>query len=200
MNVGDKIRIHKIHDTEDIDRNVRGWSYTDRVGVVESIGEDGFLYGSWGKLGVNPALDEFDIVDYPDETIESFITAQTLKDKWRETGDGKARNELDQQWCKAIYDIVPCVGLPCTICYYTDKRAATVTSVISPKKIAVRHNKVECKDYYAGEYDIKKEVLDKDEDIFTKRKNGKWIMEGHDTKDGVVLMLHYQNHYIDPHF
>lgn len=200
MKVGDKIRIHRIHDTEDIGRNARGWSYTDRVGVIERIGKDGFLYGTWGKLGVNPTLDEFDLVEYPDETIESFIKAQMLKDRWREVYDGKERDELDRQWTRAIYDIVPCEGLPCTICYYSDKRAATVTRIISPKKIAVSHNKVECKDYYAGIYDIKKDVLDREEDIFTKRKNGKWVMEGQDTKDGVVLMLHYQHHYIDPHF
>ena len=32
--------------------------------------------------------------------------------------------------------------------------------------------------------------------MFTKRRNGYWVAEGQPYKDGVLLMLHYQNHYI----
>lgn len=118
-----------------------------------------------------------------------------------------ARYELQLKWkdeqeakiLKAIYAIVPKVGLPCTICYWSDYRAATVSRIISDKKIAVRHNKTNCLDWYGGRYEILPE-LEEGEDIFTKRKNGAWCMEGQPTKDSVKLMLHYQRHYIDPSF
>ena len=109
--------------------------------------------------------------------------------------EGGARGENSQ----SIYAIVPKVGLPCTICYWSDMRAATVSRIISDRKIAVRHNKTNCLDWYGGRYEILPE-LEEGEDIFTKRKNGAWCMEGQALKDGVRLMLHYQNHYIDPSF
>lgn len=100
---------------------------------------------------------------------------------------------------QASYNIVPKVGLPCTICYWSDKRAATVSRIISDRKIAVRHNKTNCLDWYGSRYEILPE-LEEGEDIFTKRKNGAWCMEGQALRDGVILMLHYQRHYIDPSF
>lgn len=112
----------------------------------------------------------------------------------------KWEDEHDARRLKAIYAIVPEVGLPCTICYWSDKRAATVTRIISPTKIEVTHNEVECLDYYAGRYEILPKLETGHTDVFTKRKNGKWCMEGQPTKDSVKLMLHYQRHYIDPSF
>ena len=100
---------------------------------------------------------------------------------------------------EAIKNLVPEVGLGCTICYYSDKRAATVTKIITPCKIEVTFNKTKCIDYYAGEYEILPE-LEGEPKVFTKRRNGYWVAEGHAYKGGVLLMLHYQNHYIDPSF
>ena len=91
------------------------------------------------------------------------------------------------------------IGLGCTICYYSDKRAATVTKIVSPYKIEVTFNQTKCIDYYAGEYEILPE-LEGAAKVFTKRRNGYWVAEGQSYKDGVLLMLHYQNHYIDPSF
>ncbi|WP_368336996.1 hypothetical protein [Parabacteroides merdae] len=110
---------------------------------------------------------------------------------WREQKD-KDRNE-------AIKNLIPCVGLGCTICYYSDKRAATVTKVLSPCKIEVTFNQTKCIDYYAGDYEILPE-LEGAPQVFTKRKNGYWVAEGQKYKDGVLLMLHYQSHYIDPSY
>lgn len=125
-------------------------------------------------------------------TQEQKNARYKLQLKWKE--------EHDVRRLKAIYAIVPEVGLPCTICYWSDKRAATVTRIISPTKIEVTHNEVECLDYYAGVYKILPELKTGHTDVFTKRKNGKWCMEGYPTKDSVKLMLHYQRHYIDPSF
>ena len=110
---------------------------------------------------------------------------------WREQ---KEKERLD-----AIKSLVPEVGLGCTICYYSDKRAATVTKVISPSRIEVTFNRVRCIDYYAGNYEILPE-LEGAPKVFTKRRNGYWVAEGQTFKDGVLLMLHYHNHYIDPTF
>jgi hypothetical protein len=109
--------------------------------------------------------------------------------------------EHDEKLKKAYKNIVPEVGVGCTIIYWSDKRAATVTEIISPCKIKVRHNKVKCIDYYAGDYEILSELCeDKDEEIFTKRSNGMWVEEGQSCKDGVRLSLLWQTHYIDPCF
>lgn len=110
---------------------------------------------------------------------------------WREQ---KEKERLD-----AIKSLVPEVGLGCTICYYSDKRAATVTKVISPSRIEVTFNRVRCIDYYAGNYEILPELEGRPK-VFTKRRNGYWVAEGQLFKDGVLLMLHYQSHYIDPSF
>ena len=109
------------------------------------------------------------------------------------------RDDKERRENEALKALVPRVGLPCTVYFYTDRHAATVTRIISPCKVAVRDNQVECIDYHAGRYKILPE-LEGGEYIFTKRSNGKWIMEGHHSKDGVRLLLHYQSHYIDPEF
>ena len=154
-------------------------------------------------------------------TKESFAALEAVRaeknpykltrEEWRTfTEEQKtARYKQQRQWkeehdareLKAIYDIVPEVGLPCTVVYWSDKRAATVTRIISPSKIEVMHNEVECLDYYASDYKVLPEINKlMGVDVFTKRRNGKWIMEGQTSKDGVRLMLHYQRHYIDPSF
>ncbi len=125
-------------------------------------------------------------------TDEQKKARYKLQDQWK--------NEHDQRVLDAIRSIVPEVGLGCTICYWSDYRAVTITRIISPTKIEVTHNEVECLDYYGGRYKILPELQDGHVDVFTKRRNGLWCMEGQPTKDSVKLMLHYQRHYIDPNF
>ena len=107
--------------------------------------------------------------------------------------------QIQEEKVKAIKSLVPEVGLGCTICYYSDRRAATITKVITPCKIEVRFNHTKCIDYYNGKYEILPE-LEGEAKVFTKRRNGYWVAEGQPFKDGVLLMLHYQDHYIDPTF
>lgn len=132
---------------------------------------------------------------------ESFAVLRGIENKkW----DGKSnysdwKKQVEKEREHAIKNLVPYIGLGCTICYYSDKRAATVTIIISTFKIEVTFNKVKCIDYYAGEYEILPK-LEGAPKVFTKRKNGYWVAEGQSFKDGVLLMLHYQNHYIDPTF
>lgn len=190
IKIGDTLRIADC-------KSMRYSSGGCRVGKVTEIYQGGRIYGSWGDFSIVES-DDFDIVDYPQETVNSFLIAHNLEDEKRNTY-GQKRDALEAEWSKAIDNIVPCVGLPCTICYYSDKRAATVTQLISEKKIEVTHNVVKTIDYYAGYYEVLQDLMPRT-DIFTKRRNGQWVMEGQVAKDGVVLMLHYQSHYIDPHF
>lgn len=189
----------KIGDTLRI-ADCEGMRYSSggcRVGKVAEIDQEGRIFGSWGHFSVVES-DDFEIVDYPDETIISFMRVASIEDKKIGTY-GARRESLEDDWRHAVDAIVPCVGLPCTICYYSDKRAATVTQIISEKKIEVTHNVVKTIDYYAGDYEVLPDLMPRT-DIFTKRRNGQWVMEGQPVRDGVVLMLHYQRHYIDPHF
>ena len=130
---------------------------------------------------------------------ESFDKLHEIESRLKNWDTFEERDEMEKEREQAIKDLVPEVGLKCTICYYSDYRAATVTDVISARKVAVRFNATECIDYYAGRYNILPE-LEGGAKIFTKRSNGKWIQEGQYSRDGVRLVLHYQRHYIDPEF
>lgn len=113
--------------------------------------------------------------------------------QWKETQKKKIN--------EARKNLIPEVGTPGTAIYYSDYRAVTVVRIVSPCKVVVKHNKVVCKDYFASDYEILSELNDNlGEDVFTKRRNGIWCMEGQSTKDGVLLALHYQRHHIDPSY
>lgn len=132
---------------------------------------------------------------------ESFAILKEIESQeWdRKMNPSDWRDLKAKERDEAIKNLIPCVGLGCTICYYSDRRAATVTKVISPCKIEVMFNQTKCLDYFASEYEILPELKGAPE-VFTKRRNGYWVAEGQSYKDGVILMLHYQNHYIDPTF
>lgn len=130
---------------------------------------------------------------------ESFEKLREAKARMKNWDTLAERDALEEEWKQAIRNLVPEVGVKCTIVYYSDYRAATVTTVLSERKVAVRFNNTKCLDYFAGEYEILPE-LEGEERIFTKRSNGKWIAEGQLSRDGVRLALHYQRHYINPEY
>lgn len=123
------------------------------------------------------------------------------------------------QWYNEMLRINPPtieVGTPCTVYYYSDHRAATVTKVEYykdgrkdaagnriPKLIGTNLNEVKCIDFYAGKYEVLPmtgEDLGLVHDEFTIRKHGRWISKGNQTGDGLSLGIGYWNHYIDPCF
>lgn len=132
---------------------------------------------------------------------ESFAILREIESKRCPVGVkySEWKAEIGRLQTEAIRNLVPEVGLGCTVCYYSDRRAATVTKIISPCKIEVTFNQTECIDYYAGDYKILPK-LEGNAKVFTKRRNGRWVADGQAYKDGVLLMLHYQSHYIDPSF
>ena len=191
VKVGDTLRITELKKDGYTD-------FVNLVGKVEKIDTDGTMYGTWGEDSV-AVTDVFSAVDFPDETIDSFILKEKLYKQMKDAY-GDERRKIETELYKAVKSIVPCKGLPCTICYYSDRRAATVTHIFSKSRIGVTHNQVKCLDYYDGDYEVLPELNEGKVDIFTKRRNGEWVMENQPAKDGVVLMLHYQRHFIDPSF
>lgn len=138
----------------------------------------------------------------------NYLTSKESFDRLREIESRKYqggmqysdwREQKEKERLDAIKSLVPEVGLGCTVRYYSDSCAATVTKIISPTKIEVTFNQTRCIDYYAGNYEILPELKGEPK-VFTKRRNGYWVEEGQPFKDGVLLMLHYQSHYIDPSF
>lgn len=136
---------------------------------------------------------------------ETYKRYEEIRDRLNAGGlSYDERKELDKQFHDAILGIIPEVGRGCTICYWSDKRAATITEVEytkagKPKAVVVTHNKTKCLDWFADKYEILPELEEGRTDRFTLRKNGRWYMEGQETSPhSVVLMLHYQAHSIDP--
>ncbi len=132
-------------------------------------------------------------------TKDEWVTFSEEQKRARYKQIRQWEKEHDDRFIQAVRGIVPKIGLPGTIVFWSDYRAVTVTRIISHNKIAVRYNETKCNDYYSGDYEILPE-LKGGEEIFTKRRNGKWAMEGLSVNDSCVLALHYQRHYIYPTF
>lgn len=160
-----------------------------------------------------------------EEVRYRFLTATEvykamLKERYRYDTITDVLTEAEfTEWYNEMLRINPPtieVGMPCTIYYYTDHRAATVTTVEYykdgrkdaagnriPRVIGVNLNEVKCLDYYAGNYDVIPMTgndLKIVEDRFTYRKHGRWIMENQSLHDGCSLGIGYWSHYIDPCF
>ena len=108
----------------------------------------------------------------------------------------------DDAITEARRNLVPYVGLKCSIRAYTDSYACVITKVIIPNKVEVRLLKYDTIDYYASEYQIHEDV---DEgmgtEVYSKRKNGGWYTFGESLKHHPCrLILNSTHHYIDPSF
>lgn len=99
-------------------------------------------------------------------------------------------------------EIVPQIGMGATMFFGSDRRAATIIEVIDDKTIIVVP-------------DIAKltggSVLDENQQyqfergngmgqVFTKRKNGRWIKSGQRMNNGTHLAVGHRSHYWDPCF
>ena len=85
---------------------------------------------------------------------------------------------------KARKNLVPYVGLKCSIKAYTDSYACVITKVITPNKVEVR---------------LKYEMMPTE--VYSRRKNGGWYTYGVNLKDYPCrLILNSTHHYIDMSF
>ena len=95
-------------------------------------------------------------------------------------------------------------GMGATMLLWTDRHAATVTTVYSQKRIGVTRDKAIRVDKYnmtdSGQrYEY---VLDPTapEQVYTLRKNGRWVGEGETMKGGSKLAVGYKDEYYDYSF
>ena len=131
------------------------------------------------------------------EVLEGAEMAYRAKDlelgkKWRDSGYSDAvydENEnILKEYSDAITDarknLIPYVGLKCSIKAYTDSYACVITKVITPNKVEVR---------------LKYEMMSTE--VYSRRKNGGWYTYGVNLKDYPCrLILNSTHHYIDPSF
>ena len=85
---------------------------------------------------------------------EKYPHEERDREEWRANADNpKKRAEIsrrrsdwieaqDRRENEAINALIPRVGLPCTVYYYTDRHAATITKILSPSKVVVQDNLV----------------------------------------------------------
>ena len=112
--------------------------------------------------------------------------------RWRDSNyDDSVYEEKEKilkEYSDAITDarsnLVPYVGLNCSIKAYTDSYACVITKVITPNKVEVR---------------LKYEMMSTE--VYSRRKNGGWYTYGVNLKDYPCrLILNSTHHYIDPSF
>jgi hypothetical protein len=97
----------------------------------------------------------------------------------------------------------PEVGMGATILMYSDRHAATIIEIVSPKEIIIqqdistrmdKNGQSESQEYsYLPDPNAKKET-------FTLRKTGQWIRCGDSLRSGTVLQIGERDEYYDPSF
>lgn len=135
----------------------------------------------------------------------------TFTRSWRDGAE-----DILTRWYTEIFKSDPPTIIPgetgCTVHYYSDKRAGTITEVEysktkkdiigrpMPSKIHISLNETKCIDYYNSTYEILPELW-KDCGVWALRKNGYWYEEGHPMQHGeVIATIGERYHYIDPSF
>lgn len=94
------------------------------------------------------------------------------------------RHKLEEKEEKMRPQLIPEVGMPCTVRWYSDSSGAHVEKILSPKCIQVKCD---------GLYSCTK--------IFSFRRNGHWVEKGTTSRDwGTLLILGYRHDYYDMSF
>ena len=131
------------------------------------------------------------------ELLEDAQRAYREKDlelgrKWRDSNyddsvyeeKGKILKEYSNAITEARKNLVPYVGLNCSIKAYTDSYACVITKVITPNKVEVS---------------LKYGTMSTE--VYSRRKNGGWYTYGVNLEDYPCrLILNSTHHYIDPCF
>lgn len=131
------------------------------------------------------------------EVLEDAQRAYKEKDLelgkiWRDSGYSDAVYDENENIMKEYSDaitnarknLVPYVGLNCSIKAYTDSYACVITKVITPNKVEVS---------------LKYGTMSTE--VYSRRKNGGWYTYGVNLEDYPCrLILNSTHHYIDPCF
>ena len=132
------------------------------------------------------------------QVLENAEMAYRAKDlelgkRWRDSGYSDAVYDENEKILKEYSDaitnarknLIPYVGLKCSIKAYTDSYACVIAKVITPNKVEVSHLK-------------DKMMLT---EVYSRRKNGGWYSFGVNLKDYPCrLILNSTHHYIDMSF
>ena len=131
------------------------------------------------------------------KVLEDAEMAYRAKDlelgrKWRDSNyddsvyeeKRKILKEYSNAITEARKNLIPYVGLKCSIKAYTDSYACVITKVITPNKVEVS---------------LKYGTMSTE--VYSRRKNGGWYTYGMNLEDYPCrLILNSTHHYIDPCF
>ena len=149
------------------------------------------------------------------QVLENAEMAYRAKDlelgkRWRDSGYSDAVYDENENILKEYSDaitnarknLIPYVGLKCSIKAYTDSYACVITKVITPNKVEVMHLKYDTIDFYGCRYEVHDAVNKRmPTEVYSRRRNGGWYTDGQRVKDYPCrLILNSTHHYIDPCF
>jgi len=99
---------------------------------------------------------------------------------------------------------VPEVGMGATILCWSDRHAATIVKVYTPKKIGIKQDKATRVDKNgmtdSGQHYEYSPVDSNPEEVYTLRKNGRWVKQGETATGGGNLAIGYRDEYYDYSF
>lgn len=138
------------------------------------------LIYTWAEL--KAIIDRIDTIAVTTDAIIDSREYDTRREEYIALWD--ERHALEEKRDAMEKQLIPEVGVPCTVRYYSDSSGGYIKKVLSPKKILVQQDGV-----YSGRK------------IFTHRRNGFWIEEGSTSKDpSTICHLGYKHNYYDRSF
>jgi len=130
-------------------------------------------------------IDRLEAIEKRQEEIRK--DANWYNNEWSENEYRSLSNEaheLREKRDRLHPRLIPEVGMPCTVLYYSDRSAGYIKEVKSPKHVVVQEDGL-----YHG-------IVE-----FTFRSNGRWVQRGTTSKDwGTMLGLGYRSDYYDQSF
>lgn len=104
---------------------------------------------------------------------------EKLSDEWHKCSRERAALMEKDDYMRPR--LIPEIGMPCTVIYYSDRSAGTIIEIPSPKTIVAQQD---------GLYSGRK--------VFTFRRNGHWVEKGTTSRDwGTLCALGYRSDYYD---
>lgn len=135
---------------------------------------------SWSEF--EPIATRIDAIENRQDEITNnrkWYENKQLSDEWHNLSREKFSLKDKYEYMRPR--LIPEVGMPCTVIYYSDRSAGTIINVPSPKTIVVQQD---------GLYHGRK--------VFTYRRNGHWVEKGTTSKDwGTLCALGYRSDYYD---
>ena len=126
-----------------------------------------------------------DRIDEIEKETNAIIGAKEGESDWpRYHALWDERYKLEEQIDKMRPQLIPEVGMPCTVYWFSDSSGAHIEKIISPKCVQVKCD---------GLYHCTK--------TFTHRKTGRWVEKHTTSRDpGTTLALGYRHDYFDESF